>query len=467
MAANDGKTLASEAANGVNVSVWGGNEAAWEAAHNAALGGGSSSPTVSTNGLSASDQALLNQMSQGLAGGGNIPWATMLGSFPGDKTLPPAGSSTLGGDTLFGGNVGPLPSNDPNFSTPNSQFQGLTLPASEALGFINGVPTLAGQKQQADIQGTYNPITDYQWISTTHGIVPTGTYAGQGGNEAPQHGPGGDKNMSGGYWAPIYSQTANATLANQENYAQQFGRAGQYGGTTPGATPGGAATLAAQQAFGFAGGSAGGGSPTMDMQKFLTGLVTNAAQGFADPFTQLAKDQTLGNSGYIGNILKNYIQQATGRSISSMAAGPGLTNVQLGTDLANNAVGGSMSPATSTYLNSLFGYNGAGSSASGGSSVNSGAGQIDPTTGALINALQSSSPSGQPTNPLLGANPGWMTSLQGYNKLTPDAQKAYSDLQQFGPNGQTLSTFGNQLAAGGPQFAKAGVGNAAGAVAGL
>lgn len=169
------------------------------------------------------------------------------------------------------------------------------------------------------------------------------------------------------------------------------------------------------------------GQATTNEQKMLSDLVMNAAKGFADPFTYLAKDQTLANSSFLGPILRNALQAATGRTSQSLASSPNLTNTQLAGDIANTFTGGSVAPQTANFLNTIFGQSQTGSA--GGGISNAG--------------------------PLAGVNPGFQTSAQQYSLLSPTAQSAYQDLASMGPNGQTSQDFLSQLKAGAPAFASA------------
>lgn len=247
-------------------------------------------------------------------------------------------------------------------------------------------------------------------------------------------------NLSGGLGGflnnLLSSSNGAATLTNQDEYAQLFGQAG---------------------AFNPSGNLDASGKPMMTQaaKEYYGNLIMNAQKGFADPFTYLMKDRTLGQAGFLGSSLQDYIRNATGGQAS--ASNPNITNTQLAGDIAAGATGGQMSSATSNFLNMLFGSGGQTGSPGGGVSTQAPAATdgstsntptLDPTTGALINALHQSQPAGGATNPITGVNPGFQTSLQDFTKLSPTGQSAYEDLASLGPNGQTSDDFLNQLKAG-------------------
>lgn len=324
------------------------------------------------------------------------------------------------------------------YGSTGNQGTGLTMNGAAELGQFMGLPTQGAIKQQADIQGTYNPITNYQWISTTNGIVPTGVYSGTQvmPDKAPTaYGASGAANISDGYWAPVYASDAKATLANQEAFAQQFGRLGSFGDMAAGSV-----------------GSGNNGLYTMDEQKLLASIIQGAGAGFANPFTNLAKNQTLLNSSFLGNILKDYIQRATGQTMGQLQGTPNLTNVQLAGDIANSMTGQPVSQTTSDFLNTIFGQGATGSPGGGVSNTPA-------STGGSASNTSGGNPSvviNNTGNPLMGPNPGFQTSYQDFSRLSPTVQAAYTDAAQYGPNGQTSTDFLNQLQQGAPQFAKSG-----------
>src|SRR5690242_11283267 len=143
--------------------------------------------------ISPSDMAALQAMFQGA---NNIDWTKLLGYVQDNGSNPAQGTGTLSQATEFG-------TLTPVEGAPYNQGTGLSLAAQQDLGAVNGLPTLTAQNQQANIQGSYNPVVNYQWVSTTHGVVPTGTmaYSSSAPGAAPPTGSpsGAGGNISDGY----------------------------------------------------------------------------------------------------------------------------------------------------------------------------------------------------------------------------------------------------------------------------
>lgn len=409
--------------------------------------------------LSQSDMDALNQMSQGLATAGNIPWTTLLGFFPGDGVTPAAGTPSLTALNNAGFSYGP------NGVQPS-------LASEEATGAVGGVPT----EQMDELMGTGAPtytvpgfgnMTAAQVhalppeqqnaaLISWSNVVSPGVKPAWGTLSGPQLGTAVDKMLSeigsGAYKG--YGQISNPTLTNQNDFAQQFGRLGSYGAPY---NPNAPLTLAAQKQY-------------MD-------AINNAPKGPADAFSYLAKEQSMANAyNPVAQLLGSNIQAVTGQSLANLSNTPTLTNTQLATDLVNSQNGGSVSPLTAQFLaRSLQPPAYAPTAASGGSTTNGAlpgagsgsvpsggtpAGGVDPTTMALINALHQSQPAQSGFQATTGLPTGFQTSLQQFNRLEPEAQSAFLDLQQTA-GGQTPTDFQAGMKQGAPEFGKVAAGNIA------
>lgn len=215
----------------------------------------------------------------------------------------------------------------------------------------------------------------------------------------------------------------------------------------------GQATLAAQGLYGNSNGAAGGGTATQGAISQAGNFIQNAAAGsFANPWTYQAKLQGLQQAGALGAILGNNIQNSSGTSLATLQNTPNLTNVQLGTDLANAQLGKPMSSLSTNFLSQMLGVPQTGN----GAATTSAAVPGEMYAGGAPNSAALNPADGGTTvyggthyhvnsNPLLAENPGAATPLQEFNKLDPSSQDAYIDLQSLMPNGQTRTDFLSQM----------------------
>lgn len=402
--------------------------------------------------LSQNDIDMLNQMAQGLAGSGNIPWTQLLGFFPGDAvtpnpntasqsaeeaagvfTNPPfAGMNTLGAQEQLG-YIQPGPGanlNNPDIGRvlPIQQLgqetldnQKLQQSAADQSGFILGDSTQyhvpgynAGNGSDVlTIAQMKQGLADWVPNTTLQALKPdqiAAAWAQLTGNQQPVLIPG----------------SGQATLGNQENFAQQFGRLGNFGSGAQANSP-----------------------LTLNAQNQYMNAILNAPKGPADAFSYLAKEQSMGNAyNPVAQLLGQGIQTATGQSLGSLANQPTLTNTQLASDLVNSQNGGTMSPLTQQFLSRSLQPNNAATGGSGGMSTpvypggNMGAGSNGTTVyGGTHFHL--------PT--------GFQTSVQDWNKLEPEAQGAFQDFLQTN-GGQTPQDFEAGVKQGAPEFGKAAFG---------
>lgn len=405
--------------------------------------------------LSASDQALVDQIAQGLQGASNIPWSTLLGLTT--LSTPAAGMATLPAEQAAG-------------VLTNAPFAGMnTLDAQQALGYIQPGPTANLNNpdigrvlpiQQLGQETLQNKQLQQNAADQSGYIVGDGTqyhvpgYDAGGGSDvltvgqmrqgladwvpnttlqalSPDQVAAAWAQLTGNQQPVLIPGSGQATLANQENFAQQFGRQGSFGAAGDTGNP---YTLTAQQATGYIGGNGlgenGGGAATTQEQQLQQqgglGVLNLLSQlsGPANAFQQQAVLNGLDSTGLsksVGAIQGKYglpTFQAPQANPQAQTLQSLMNQVSAGTNTPglNGGFTGSGGSSTPVYPGGSAGGTLAGTNGAGAPST------MDSGTAAYLNALPA---------------PNKINARNFYN-LDPDSQKFI--LSAYGAAGYSPSS---------------------------